>query len=269
MVRFLSFSSGSSGNCYYLESSEGSLLIDAGIGVRAIKKKFKEHDLDLSRLKGLIVTHEHADHFRGVASLVSSLHIPVFSSELTFRAVFMSRRKDRGVLQGEKLYSLSPHEPFFLAGFEITPFYVPHDCAGNMGYYIKRNHFSFALVTDVGSVTSDILRYLSRADHLVLEANYDYKMLVEGKYPDYLKERVLGPKGHLGNKESAELLSQIYHSALKNVWLCHLSKDNNLPELCMETFLEVLSYHNVNLNSQFSLHILPRLASSSMFVLED
>ncbi len=268
MVRFISIASGSSGNCYYLDTPEGALLIDMGVSLRTVKKALRQNNLDIDRLKAVLVTHEHTDHIKGLGALLRECFVPVFSSELTFRAIYASRAH-RLSIEGAKLYSLFPHHSFSVAGFEITPFFVPHDCAGNMGYHLRRGAFSFTLITDAGSVTEDMFQYAQLSKYLVLEANYDPIMLQEGRYPDHLKARVAGVKGHLSNGDAAKLLSCVYHPEMQNVWLCHLSKDNNTPDICMETFIETLNEDQVHLQDGFALKVLERMTPSSLYAFPD
>ena len=137
-----------------------------------------------------------------------------------------------------------------------------------MGYHITKGDFRFTLATDVGHVTDDIADYISRADHVVLEANYDPEMLRSGSYPEFLKGRVASPQGHLSNDEAAELLARVYHTGMKNVWLCHLSKDNNHPDLCWKTVEQRLFAEGIRVGKDLSLTALKRTTASPMYLLE-
>lgn len=242
MIRFVSLASGSSGNCYYLGSDEGGILIDAGIPVRNIIKGLKPLGITLEsgHIQGVLVTHEHADHVRTVGVLASVYHIPIYASVPVHNAIATSRFIHEDVGASRRNIELGQH--LSLAGMDITSFLVPHDSVHNYGYHIRRGDFAFTLATDVGHITPEIRRYASMARYLVLEANYDAEMLRSGPYPEFLKLRVAGPDGHLSNAEAAGLLTEIYTPELRHVWLCHLSKDNNHPDLCWKTIEGRLYY---------------------------
>lgn len=151
----------------------------------------------------------------------------------------------------------------------------------NYGYHIRRGDFSFTLATDIGHLTSDIRRFASQAKYLVVEANYDPEMLRSGSYPAFLKDRVSGPFGHLSNGETASFLGEIYNPLLKHVWLCHLSKENNHPDLCWKS----ISSHLYNMGLRVGktednhqphyegkdliLDVLPRTKATQVFLLEE
>ena len=169
---------------------------------------------------------------------------------------------------GASRRDIAIREPFTLAGFTIEAFPVPHDSAENVGYHITKGDFKFTLATDVGHVTDIIEDYVGRADHVVLEANYDREMLRSGSYPEFLKGRVSSPLGHLSNDEAAELLSRVYHPGMKNVWLCHLSKDNNHPDLCWKTVEQRLFSEGIRVGKDLALTALRRTTASPMYLLD-
>lgn len=235
MIKFVSLSSGSSGNCYYLASDDGALLIDAGIPARIISKELKSLgvSLDSGHIQGVIVTHEHADHIRTVGVLGANFHIPIYASVPVHNCIATSRFVAEDIGASRRLLQLGEH--FSLAGFEIQSFLVPHDSVQNYGYHIRRGDFSLTIATDVGHITNDIKRFASMSKYLIIEANYDHEMLINGNYPTFLKDRVASHLGHLCNRDTAQFLGEIYSPLLKHIWLCHLSKDNNHPELCWKT----------------------------------
>lgn len=281
MIRFLSLASGSSGNCYYLESEEGGLLIDAGIPARSISKELKNLGVSLEggHIKGVIVTHEHADHIRTVGVLGSIYHIPIYASVPVHNSIATSRFVNEDVGASRRNIQLGEH--FTVAGFEIQSFLVPHDSVQNYGYFIRRGDFSFVIATDVGHITSDIKKYASQAKYLIIEANYDHEMLMNGSYPDFLKDRVAGFNGHLCNRDTASFIGEIYSPLLKHVWLCHLSKDNNHPDLCWKTIETHLyqmglrvgrSEEGQDLPTQSKdllLDVLPRTKATRVYLLEE
>ncbi len=277
----MSLSSGSSGNCYYLASDEGGLLIDAGIPARSIAKELKYIgvSLDSGWIKGLVITHEHADHTRTAGVIGGIYNIPVYASVPVHNSIATSRFINESIGASRRNLELGEH--FSLAGFELQSFLVPHDSLQNYGYHIRRGDFSFTLATDIGHLTSDIRRFASQAKYLVVEANYDPEMLRSGSYPAFLKDRVSGPFGHLSNGETASFLGEIYNPLLKHVWLCHLSKENNHPDLCWKS----ISSHLYNMGLRVGktednhqphyegkdliLDVLPRTKATQVFLLEE
>lgn len=271
----MSLASGSSGNCYYLGSQEGGLLIDAGIPTRNISSALRSIGVSLSdgHIKGVIVTHEHADHVRSVGVLGAVHHIPIYASLPVHNKIASSRFISEDLGASRRHLELGQH--LELAGFDITSFLVPHDSILNYGYHICRGDFSFTLATDIGHITPDIKHYAAKAKYLVVEANYDPEMLRSGPYPPFLKERVSSPEGHLSNAEVADLLADIYTPDLRHVWLCHLSKENNHPDLCWKTIESKLYYekglrigrtddHNTGANKDFILDVLSRTNPSPL-----
>lgn len=238
----MSLASGSSGNCYYLASDEGSILIDAGIPSRSIAKALKPLGvtLDSGHIQGVLVTHEHADHVRSVGVLGGTYHIPIYASVPVHNSIQSSRFINEDI--GASRRDIELGQNLSIAGFDVTSFLVPHDSVLNFGYHIRRGSFSFTLATDIGHITPEIRHYAEMARYLVVEANYDAEMLRSGPYPAFLKDRVASDEGHLCNAQTAELLVDIYTPELLHVWLCHLSKDNNHPDLCWKTIESKLYY---------------------------
>ena len=233
MIHFVSLASGSSGNCYYLSDGHTTILIDAGIGSRTIKKRLKELDLDFQNIQAVLVTHDHVDHIKAVGSLGEKSGIPIYSTRKVHSGI------SRSYCMTERLktsaHFIEKEEPFMIGSLRITAFDVPHDSIDNAGYFIETTEGNFCLATDVGHLTESVIAYLCNADYLVLEANYDETMLRMGPYPTYLKERILSSTGHLSNREAAEFLVTHYSPRWRYVWLCHLSKDNNHPDLAYKT----------------------------------
>lgn len=268
MVQFMCLASGSSGNCYYLSSEEGGLLIDAGIPARSIVRALAAQNIPIEgHIMGVLVTHEHADHIKGLSTLALQYHLPVYTTEIIQQAIDALRYYKK--MEGLPRPIVAVGESFCLSGFEIEPFNVPHDSAANVGYYFRRGDFSLTLATDIGHITPEVRHYATQARHLILESNYDPEMLWKGRYPHYLKERVAGGRGHLSNLESAEFLCEVFHPELEHVWLCHLSMENNHPELCRKTFESVLHHRGIISSPHFVLEPLKRSTPSSLYSLAD
>ena len=267
MIKFISFGSGSSGNCYLLSSGNTSLMIDSGVGVRNLKKYLRDFGLRFENINAILVTHDHADHVKSVGVISNEYGIPVYATDAVHRGIehnYCVRKK----IEVNNKRVIEPGHTFSIGEFVVTPFDVPHDSCGNVGYRIENVHGEiFCLMTDIGHVTDDIRQNVSLADYLVVEANHDESMLRQGPYPQYLKERVKGDFGHLSNVSCAELLRDYASKRLKHVWLCHLSEENNHPELLRKTIEETLSsVPGVN-TCGFEVDILKRKMPSEIFQL--
>lgn len=262
-LRFFSLASGSSGNCYYIGTSSFGILIDAGIGVRQIKKILKERDVELEKILAVLITHDHADHIKSVGCLGETLHIPIYTTELVHAGIRRSRYVEEVLKESRRV--VEKEVPFTIRDFKITAFEVPHDSSDNVGYAIEYGDQVFVIVTDVGHVTDTIQSYVCKANHLVIEANYDEEMLKSGSYPVFLKERVSSQSGHLSNRDAAEFLAANYTPRLKDVWLCHLSRDNNHPELAYKTVDYRLFQEGIRVGKDVSLVALKRMTPSDLY----
>ena len=266
-IKFLSLASGSSGNCYYLGTNTYGILIDAGIGVRTIKKTLKEYSLSLEMVQAVFVTHDHADHIKSVGTLGEKYGIPVYATPKTHIGI------NKNYCMTEKLTSASIRHiekevPLTFKDFKITAFEVPHDGTDNVGYCIEINEMVFSFLTDLGHIPSNAIPYVQKTNHLIIEANYDNEMLNMGPYPKHLKERIAGLNGHMCNRDTGNFLAEIYHQELKNIWLCHLSKDNNHPELAHKTIDIILKQKGIITGKDVQLSVLKRSTPSDLYDFE-
>ncbi len=232
-MKFCSIASGSSGNCIYAGSSGTSLLIDAGVSGKRIEAGLRDIDLTTTDIDGILVTHEHSDHIKGLGVLARRYGIPVYGTEGTLRAVRESGSV--GKISDELLKVIRADEEFVIGDLTITPFAVSHDAAEPVGYRIGHNGKSCAVATDMGCYSDYIISKLKGLDVLLIEANHDVRMLEAGRYPYYLKRRILGEKGHLSNETCGRLLGKVLHDGISQIFLGHLSRENNYEELAFET----------------------------------
>lgn len=244
-------------------TSEYGILIDAGIGIRTIRKVLKDCNIDFSRIVAVLITHDHADHIKTAGCLGEKYNLPVYTTERVHNGIEKSRYVEE-TLHGSRRI-IHKEVPFQIKDFNITAFEVPHDSTDNAGYHIIYGNHRFTFATDVGHITETVSKYICMANHLIIEANYDEEMLRFGSYPLFLKERVASPTGHLSNREAAEFLATHYHSGLKNIWLCHLSKDNNHPELAYKTVDERLYQEGIRVGKDVNLFVLKRTTPSGIF----
>lgn len=265
-IYFMSLSSGSSGNCYYLGTDEHAILIDAGIPVKQIKGYLKDVGIQFEKIMAVFVTHDHADHIKALGNLGERCAIPVYATRGTHEGInnnyCMTEKLSSSVRYIEKEVPLKFHD------FVITPFEVPHDGTDNVGYRIEVDGKVFCFVTDLGHITETVSKYILQANYLIVEANYDEDMLRMGKYPQFLKERITSPKGHLSNKTTAKFLARNIHPGLKNIWLCHLSGENNHPEIAYKTVEYELRGVGVIPGKDVQLCALKRTTPSELYVFE-
>lgn len=257
MFRFLSFGSGSSGNSYVLYTDNDALMIDAGVGVRALKKHAKNYGLAMSRLHHLLITHDHADHIKCVGSLSHEFHLPVYATEAVHHGIDRNYCVARKV-DAELRHYLVPGQAIELGTFRVTPFSVPHDSSDNVGYQVEALGVTFCIITDAGHVTEEMGQYIARANYLVLEANHDVEMLINGPYPPHLKSRIQSGTGHLNNRDCGEAIAQNMGQQLRHVWLCHLSQENNHPELARKTVEAILRSYGIVAGKDLQLDVLKR-----------
>ncbi len=266
MLKFISFGSGSSGNSYVLYSDSDALMIDAGVGVRALKKHAKSYGLALSRVHHLLVTHDHADHIKCVGSLSHDLHLPVYATEAVHHGIDRNYCVARKV-DAELRHYLVPGTPVEAGTFRVTPFSVPHDSSDNVGYQVEAQGTVFCIITDAGRVTEEMGQYIGRANYLVLEANHDVEMLQNGPYPQHLKKRIQSGTGHLNNVACGEAIAHYMNEQLRHVWLCHLSEENNHPELARKTVEAVLRGYGIVVGKDMELDVLKRTMPTGPFEL--
>lgn len=262
---FCSFGSGSSGNCYYLGTRERGVLIDAGISTRAIQRGLRENGLDLSNVMGVLVTHDHADHIRSVGTLGERVHIPIYATRQIHEGI------DRNYGVREKLRTsrryFEKEEEWTLGEFIINTLTISHDATECLSYIIDYYDQRFMIVTDCGEPNQMLEEYIATSNHLVIEANHDEQLLLNGPYPTYLKQRILSPRGHQSNHTCGELLQRNYHEGLRNIFLCHLSRENNDPEVARETITDYLREMGVEPGQDVFLRTLDRTTASPLYEL--
>ena len=265
-LRFQSFASGSSGNCYFIGNASRGILIDAGIGVRTIRRNLRALGLDFHNLWGIFVTHDHADHIRSIGALGEIHHVPVYTTRKIHDGI------QRSYCVTEKLTSsrryLEKQESVEVGGFTVRSFHVSHDASDNVGYTIEYMGKRFTFATDLGYVCESAARELEQAHYMVFEANYDAQMLAAGYYPADLKRRIKSDTGHLSNDQCGDFLSKNYRSHLQYVFLCHLSKENNRPELAYTTVKSYLEKSNIKVGEDVKLVTLDRFNPTELFIFD-
>ncbi|MEE0921245.1 MAG: MBL fold metallo-hydrolase [Paludibacteraceae bacterium] len=264
---FRSFASGSSGNCYFLGTSKWGILIDAGISARTIQKNLREMGLDYANIMGVLITHDHADHIRAVGTLGERVHLPIYSTRTIHDGI------DRNYGVREKLRTsqryIEKGEKWELNGMIINTFGISHDSSECIGYVIDFLGQRFVIATDCGQPNLTMELYLNSANHIVIEANHDESLLLNGPYPTFLKERILSPKGHQSNVTCGKLLAKNWHANMRNIFLCHLSHENNDPTIALETIKELLLAEGIMPGEDLFITPLDRQKPSPVYVLND
>lgn len=238
-LHYISFASGSSGNSCYVGNDRGGIVIDAGIRADQIEDILHDHGVSMRHVKALVLTHDHSDHVRYSYSLLrNNRHLSLYCTPRVLNGLL--RRHSISKRIKEYHTPIFKEIPFKVADMEITAFDVPHDGSDNMGFSIDFEGHRFVLATDLGAVTDRARYYMSMANYLVIEANYDSDMLRLGRYPEYLKARIRAGNGHLDNRDTAAFLKEIINPRLKYIFLCHLSKDNNTPAKALKEVRDAL-----------------------------
>ncbi len=227
-----SIASGSSGNCIYVGSECTGVLIDTGLSGKRVEAGLNSIDRTVKELDGILITHEHSDHIKGLGVLSRKYGLPIYATAGTIEA--LKQIKQLGSIDQGLFHEIRPDEGFRLGDLDILPFTISHDGAQPVGYRLECGEKSVGIATDLGQYNEYTIRRLQKLNALLLEANHDVKMLQVGRYPYYLKRRILGEKGHLSNENAGQLLCRLLHDQLKAVFLGHLSQENNYEALAYE-----------------------------------
>ena len=228
-LRFCSFASGSSGNCYLVKSDNTAILIDAGISGKRILEGLEHTETPREMVSAILVTHEHIDHIQSLLVMTKRIpHVRIYANEATWDQI------DRPV-PDEHRHLFVTGEEFEIGDLVIKPFPVSHDAAEPVGFRIEHEGKKCAVATDMGCWDDYIREKLKGLDVLLLESNHDVRMLEAGRYPYYLKRRILSDHGHLSNETAGQLLGQLLNESIRHIFLGHLSKENNYEALAFET----------------------------------
>lgn len=264
MLKFISFGSGSSGNCYYLSTATDAILIDMGVGIRLLRKHASEYGVNLSLVSNILVTHDHADHIKAVGVVSHERHLPVWTTEKVHQGIVRNYCVPKKV-DAELVRNIEKERTYQVGEFIVTAFDVPHDSTDCVGYCIEAEGETVCIITDVGNITDTIKGYISRANRLVIEANYDREMLINGKYPNFLKKRIMSGVGHSSNEDCANALVENLTDRIKTVCLCHLSEENNHPELARKSVEAIMRSHGIVPDKDFDLMVLRRTLPTVIF----
>lgn len=227
MARYCPLFSGSSGNCTYIGSGSGGILIDVGVSAKRIETALRQRDIEPSSIRGLFITHEHSDHVAGLRVFMRRYGIPVFASRGTLEELLRSE-----VLREEDAWAVIDEEGIEVAGMEVFAFPTPHDSRESLGFRIHTaDERRIAVATDMGFMAPVVREALKGCDLVQIESNHDVRMLENGPYPYPLKKRILAKTGHLSNEDCACELPRLAREGTTRFFLAHLSAENNTPDL--------------------------------------
>lgn len=256
-----SFASGSSGNCYAVRSEESAILIDVGISGKRVFEGLDSIGIDREQIQGILITHEHTDHVKGLRIVTKkNPNWTVFSNEETGYRI-------ADCVSSGNLVTFTNGDAFLIGDIKVKPISISHDAANPVGYSLFHRGMQITLLTDSGFVNQEMQEALATADIIVLEANHDVNMLKMGRYPWSLKQRVLGYNGHLSNEVAAEALVQSLNvdGKFRRVYLAHLSKENNFPQLAFQTVKNILEESDYYIGKHLSLQVFERDKPSDIF----
>ena len=274
---FMSFGSGSSGNCYYVGTADEGILVDAGVDFNMMARAMHDNGLTFANVRGIILTHDHGDHIRYAYGMLRKYkNIGLYCTPRVLNGILRRHNVSRRIKDYH--HPIYKEFTFTLAGMQITPFEVKHDGSDNSGFYIDFGSTSLTIATDLGEISDRPAHYLRQSQSIVIESNYDRTMLDQGPYPAYLKSRIISETGHLDNQVTADFVAGMYTDRLRHVFLCHLSHENNTPEIAVETMTRALASVGVTrlgdgLNPlterdvQLSLVALPRTEPTPLYLL--
>lgn len=262
-MNLCSICSGSSGNCIYVGDTSTHIMVDAGVSGKKMESGMNEIDLSLRDMNGVLITHEHSDHVKGLGVVARKYGIPIYATAGTIEAI--QGMKQLGKIPEELFHEIKANRDFMINDILVKPFEISHDAAEPVGYRFEKGDKSIGIATDLGEYSDYTIDKLQGLDVLLLEANHDVHMLQVGAYPYYLKQRILGKRGHLSNETSGQLLSRLLHDGLRAVLLGHLSKENNYEELAYETVrLEITMADNAYKADDFPIYVAARDENSML-----
>jgi phosphoribosyl 1,2-cyclic phosphodiesterase len=243
-LRFSVLASGSTGNAFYIESNQTRLLVDAGLSGKQLDRLFQGISVDPAALSGILVTHEHSDHVKGLGIFARKYKLPIYANEKTWKAM----ENSIGKLTTDQKFLFNMEEVKTFQDMDISSFGVSHDAAAPMFYTFHHEGKKVALVTDLGYVSERIKKTVEGADAYIFEANHDVEMLRMGRYPWNVKRRILGDSGHVSNDDAGLALADIIDNNTKRVYLAHLSQDNNMKDLARMSVDSILKERGINLD---------------------
>lgn len=243
-LRFSVLASGSTGNAFYIETKKERLLVDAGLSGKQMDRLLSEIHVDPTTLTGILVTHEHSDHIKGLGIIARKYQLPIYANANTWDAM----KDSLGKLSVDQKFLFQTGEVKTFSDLDVESFGVSHDAVEPMFFTFQKDNKKVALVTDLGYVSERIKKTVEGADAYIFEANHDIGMLQMSRYPWNVKRRILGDSGHVSNEDSGLALADIIDNNTERVYLAHLSRDNNMKDLARMSVNNILEERGINLD---------------------
>ncbi|HHV46616.1 MAG TPA: MBL fold metallo-hydrolase [Tissierellia bacterium] len=262
-IKFCSLSSGSSGNCQYIETDRVRILVDSGFSGKRIESLLSSINVRPDEIDYILVTHEHIDHVKGVGVLSRKYDIPIYANEKTW----ISMACLIGNIDDKNIRIFKSEKAFELEGLGVYPFKISHDSAEPVGYCFHYGNIKISIMTDTGWVNDNMKEAIKGSSLYLIESNHDVQMLKEGSYPWPLKQRILSTKGHLSNMDAARTLAEVLRGNGEIVLLGHLSKENNVPEVAYDTVREYIEGYGFSVQKNITLDLTYRDKASKVYIL--
>ena len=241
MINLISLFSSSKGNCTYVCSENTKILVDIGVSTKRLVESLNSLEISPEEIQGILITHEHSDHIKGIKVFSKKYNVPVFASKKTWPTL-VSLELDNSLKN-----DFEPNKSFLIGDILVTPFSIPHDAIDPCGFNLICQGEKVTVATDIGHITPKLLNSFENSNAILLESNHDINMLRAGNYPYLLKQRIIGNYGHLSNLSSAETVEYLIKKGTKKFILAHLSEDNNMPSLALETVKSRLYSNHIDL----------------------
>lgn len=250
-LQFSILASGSSGNCTYVESMNSRIMIDAGLSGKRIEALFQQIDRKVAHVDAILVTHEHKDHIHGVGVLSRKYNIPIYANAKTWSVM----ENMIGKIAPENKMYIETDQLVTIGDIDVLSYKVSHDAISPQFYAFEKAKKQFVMLTDTGYVSDRLRSQLKNASAYLIESNHEIEMLRYGAYPWSLKQRILSDKGHLSNEDGALAMVDLIGNNTKEIYLGHLSRDNNTKQLAMTSMEDILIHHDFGVNEAFHLYM--------------
>lgn len=242
-MKLSSIASGSKGNCIFVENEDTALLVDVGISKKKVEEGLSFFERSPEDIDGILITHEHSDHIKGLGVFLRKYPVPVYATEKTID--YILHHSGIGKVDSDLFFVIEKNKSFDLKNLRVSPLQISHDAVDPVCYRFDEDsskNKSCAIATDLGEVTEDLTHSLQELDGILVESNHDVRMLQMGPYPYNLKQRIWGKRGHLSNEACGNFINQIISDRLKNIVLGHLSQENNYPELAFQAVRNEINF---------------------------
>jgi len=261
-MKFCTLTSGSSGNSAFIEHKGTRLLVDCGMSGKHIESCLQSIGERPEAINYILITHEHIDHIRGVGVFSRKYNVPIYASTKTWDWIL--NRSAIGNIASFNVKTFQTNEEIFLDNISVKAFKTPHDAVDSHGFRFECDGKIAVLATDVGHISPEVEENILRCDAAIFEANHDERMLQEGEYPAFLKERILSDYGHLPNRISAQIASKMIENGTKHLIFSHLSKENNTPEKVNSEMEKAFDKIGAKSGQDFTFQIAPRMEASEV-----